>query len=95
MEKKNVQNERKRAADTTARKSWQEKKKTTNLNFERDGQTLWTLVKTLNGDYDYRLSPMVIESVGDTLTRKAAANTLIAQYKVDGEINYPQKESKK
>ena len=71
-----------KAPNTTARKSWQEK--TTNLNFERDGQKLWKLLKTLNGEY--RQSPLVIEKDGDTLTGTATANALIAQNKVVADI---------
>ena len=41
---------------------------------------------TLNGEYDNRQSPLVMEKDGDNLTDKAAANALIAQYKAVGDI---------
>ena len=64
-----------KATNTNACKSWQEK--TSNLNLERDGQKLWKLVRSLNGEYDNRQSPLVIEKEGEMLGGKAAANALI------------------
>ena len=43
-------------------------------------------MKTLKGEYDNRQSPLVIKKDGDTLTGKAAANALIAQYKAVKDI---------
>ena len=77
-----------KATNTNARKSWQEK--TSNLNLERDGQKLWKLVRSLNGEYDNRQSPSVIEKEGEMLGSKAAANALISHYKSVGNIELPE-----
>ena len=77
-----------KATNTNARKSWQEK--TSNLNLERDGQKLWKLVRSLNGEYDSRQSPLVIEKEGEMLGGKAAANALISHYKSVGNIELPE-----
>ena len=75
------------ATNTNARKSWQEK--TSHLNLERDGQKLWKLVRSLNGQYDIRQSPLVIEKEGEMLGGKAAANALLSHYKSVGNIELP------
>ena len=71
-----------KATNTNARKSWQEK--TSNLNLERDGQKLWKLVRSLNGEYDNRQSPLVIDKEGEMIGGKAAVNALISYYKSVG-----------
>ena len=78
----------KATTNTNARKSWQEK--TSNLNLERDGQKLWKLVRSLNGEYGNRQSPLVIEKEGEMLGGKAAANALISHYKSVGNIELPE-----
>ena len=72
------------ASNTAARENWQEK--TASLNYEKDGRNLWNLVKSMNGEYDNRQSPLVIEKDDETLTGKAAANALIKQYQYVGHV---------
>ncbi|KAK3751631.1 hypothetical protein RRG08_012692 [Elysia crispata] len=62
-----------RESNMAVRNSWH--KKTAQLNLERDGQKLWRLVKSLNGENN-RSSPIVLEENNRVLTKKQAANHL-------------------
>ena len=66
-----------RESNMAVRNSWH--KKTAQLNLERDGQKLWRLVKSLNGENN-RSSPIVLEENNRVLTKKQAANHLAKQF---------------
>ena len=70
------------------RKSWQEK--TESLNFDKEGSKLWRLVKALNRDHDCKGAHAPLEQDGETLTRKDAANVLLKQYQIPGQLNFNQ-----
>ena len=65
-----------RESNMAVRNSWH--KKTAQLNLERDGQKLWRLVKSLNGENN-RSSPIVLEENNRVLTKNQAANHLAKQ----------------
>ena len=64
-------------SNTATRRSWHEK--TAELNLERDGQKLWRLVRSLNGE-NSRASPIVLEEDNRVLTKRQAANHLVKQF---------------
>ncbi|GFS27138.1 hypothetical protein ElyMa_005239700 [Elysia marginata] len=67
----------KRESNTAVRNSWH--KKTAQLNLEKDGQKLWRLVRSLNGESN-RLSPIALEEENKVLTKRQAANHLVKQF---------------
>ena len=60
------------------RSSWNEK--TSTLNLEKDGNKLWTLVKSLNSE-DNKQAPIVIEKDGKILSQPATRTALLNQFK--------------
>ncbi|GFS01055.1 hypothetical protein ElyMa_004572000 [Elysia marginata] len=66
-----------RESNTAVRNSWH--KKTAQLNLEKDGQKLWRLVRSLNGESN-RLSPIALEEENRVLTKRQAANHLVKQF---------------
>ena len=56
-----------REGNMAVRNSWH--KKIAQLNLERDGQKLWRLVKSLNGENN-RSSPIILEENNRVLTKK-------------------------
>ncbi|GFS00734.1 hypothetical protein ElyMa_001079000 [Elysia marginata] len=66
-----------RESNTAVRNSWH--KKTAQLNLEKDGQKLWRLVRSLNGESN-RLSPIALEEENRLLTKRQAANHLVKQF---------------
>ncbi|GFR91032.1 RNA-directed DNA polymerase from mobile element jockey-like [Elysia marginata] len=66
-----------RESNTAVRNSWH--KKTAQLNLEKDGQKLWRLIRSLNGESN-RLSPIALEEENRALTKRQAANHLVKQF---------------
>ena len=73
-----------RESNMAVRNSWH--KKTTQLNLERDGQKLWRLVKSLNGENN-RSSPIILEENNRVLTKKQAVNHLAKQFSQVSDIS--------
>ena len=60
------------------RSSWN--KKTSTLNLEKDGNKLWSLVKSLNSE-DNKQAPIAIEKDGKILSQPATRTALLNQFK--------------
>ena len=73
-----------RESNMAVRNSWH--KKIARLNLERDGQKLWRLVKSLNGENN-RSSPIILEENNRFLTKKQAANHFAKQFSQVSDIS--------
>ena len=73
-----------RESNMAVRNSWH--KKIAHLNLERDGQKLWRLVKSLNGENN-RSSHIILKENNRVLTMKQAANHLAKQFSQVSDIS--------
>ena len=73
------------------RSSWNEK--TSTLNLEKDGNKLWSLVKSLNSE-ENKQAPIAIEKDGKILSQPATRTALLNQFKTVSNTGEPKSKSR-
>jgi ribonuclease HI len=80
-----------KAYNQAARSSWREK--TASLNMDKNGNKLWTLMKSLNGERR-KAAPIVVKKGDDFVSGQAAANCFIDNYEEVSNLDVPEERKK-
>ena len=80
-----------KAYNQAARSSWREK--TASLNMDKNGNKLWTLMKSLNGERR-KAAPIVVKKGDDFVSGQTAANCFIDNYEEVSNLDVPEERKK-